>query len=123
MQAKRKDLYILGEYWGLYIGDDKEFPQLKNCDGYTDKTARCIVVIEKPEECSLKYFERYQRKVIRHEIIHAFLFESGLHSPAHYEAAENEEHPEMMVDWVAVQFPKLLKVFKDAGALTEGEGE
>lgn len=123
MLEKKKEIHILGETWYLYIGDEKEFPQLKNCDGYTDKTARCIIVLERPEECSLQYFERYQRKVIRHEIIHAFLFESGLHAPAHYEAMENKEHPEMMVDWVAVQFPKLLEVFKDAGALAEGEGE
>lgn len=123
MRVEKKELYILGEAWKLYIGDEKEFPQLKNCDGYTDKTSRCIVVIDKPEECNLQFFERYQRKVIRHEIIHAFMFESGLHSCAHYEATENEEHPEMIVDWVAVQFPKLLKVFMEAGALLEGDNE
>lgn len=121
MQAKKKEIHILGETWGLYIGDQKEFPELKDCDGYTDKTARCIVVIEKPEDSSLQYFERYQSKVIRHEIIHAFMFESGLCSSAHYEAEKGEEHPEMMVDWMAVQFPKILKAFREAGALEEGD--
>lgn len=52
---------------------------------------------------------------MRHEIIHAFLYESGL--------AENFEHAnefgqdETMVDWIAMQFPKILEVYKEAGCL------
>ena len=50
-------------------------------------------------------------KVKRHEIIHAFLFESGLAENSAW--AQNEE----MVDFFAIQFPKLLKAFETAGAL------
>lgn len=118
---QKREVHILGEAWSLYIGNQTEFPELKTCDGYTDKTSRCMVILEKPEESNLEFYERYQKKVIRHEIIHAFLFASGLHSSARFEAAENEEHPEMMVDWMAVQFPKILKAFREAGAFEEGD--
>ena len=50
-------------------------------------------------------------KVKRHEIIHAFLFESGLAENSYW--AQNEE----MVDFFAIQAPKLFKAFKAADAL------
>lgn len=51
------------------------------------------------------------RKNKRHEIIHAFLFESGLAENSEW--AQNEE----MVDFFAIQFPKLMEVFKNADAI------
>lgn len=55
----------------------------------------------------------YQRKVIRHEIIHAFLYESGLdnNSLSGGAWAKNEE----MVDWLSIQAPKIFKAFREAG--------
>lgn len=47
----------------------------------------------------------------RHEIIHAFLFESGLAENSEW--AQNEE----MVDFFAIQFPKLMEAFKNADAI------
>ncbi len=55
--------------------------------------------------------EVYDKQTLRHEIIHAFFAESGLHSDSDY--AENEE----LVDWIAIQFPKMLKVFQEVDAL------
>lgn len=60
--------------------------------------------------------KRLEKKVLRHELIHAFLAESGLPANAstHYGAwTENEE----MVDWIAIQFPKILKAFEEADCL------
>ena len=50
-------------------------------------------------------------RLLRHEIIHAFLFESGLNADSgNTESwATNEE----IVDWIAIQFPKILKAFQD----------
>ena len=48
---------------------------------------------------------------MRHEIIHAFLCESGLAENSDW--ATNEE----LVDWIAIQAPKLIKAWKDADAL------
>lgn len=52
---------------------------------------------------------------LRHEIIHAFIHESGLWAcalPAN-SWADNEE----MVDWFALQLPKMLKAMQEADAL------
>ena len=48
------------------------------------------------------------KEVIRHELVHAFLFESGLD-----EYARNEQ----LVDWIAVQVPKMNAVFEELNAL------
>lgn len=53
------------------------------------------------EHSDLEYFER---KVLRHEIIHAFLHESGLHDLA---------MDEQIVDWLAIQFPKINQMFEE----------
>ena len=48
---------------------------------------------------------------IRHEVVHAFLEESGLSDCSlrpEMAWARNEE----MVDWIAIQFPKMLEAFK-----------
>jgi hypothetical protein len=61
---------------------------------------------------------RRERETIRHEIVHAFLNESGLGwnaLPNERAWAKNEE----MVDWIAIQFPKIAKVFRELGC--EGE--
>ena len=53
----------------------------------------------------------YQRKVIRHELTHALLFESGLSNDSSW--AENEE----VVDWIAIQFPKMIKAFEEVDCI------
>lgn len=53
---------------------------------------------------------------LRHEIIHGFLQESGLQDDSHRPDvgwAYNEE----MIDFFAIQFPKIQKAFKEAGCL------
>ena len=105
---------ILGTEYTILELSEHQDEMLKRCDGYCDKTSKKIVVATKSSDCQLDDFEPYRKKCLRHEIIHAFLFESGLH--------ENMKHPEYghdeeMIDWVAAQFPKMLKVFKEVGCL------
>ena len=59
--------------------------------------------------------ESREKITIRHEIFHAFLFESGMEQcSSETEAwATNEE----MVDWFAIQSPKIFKVFKELDIL------
>lgn len=108
-----KKVNVLGAEYTVSIKTVEEDAFLKDCDGYTDKTSRSIVVTAPSSDCELDDFESYQKKVIRHEIIHAFLFESGLHECW----THKDGHDETYVDWVAVQFPKLLKAFEEADAL------
>lgn len=105
---------VLGVEYSVIETNEKTDEHLKKCDGYCDKTTKRIVVIGKSEDSDLGDFEVYKRKILRHEIIHAFLFESGLH--------ENWTHPEYghdetYVDWVATQFPKLMQAFKKCNCI------
>ncbi len=83
-------------------------------DGYCDKTSKKIVVCKEDESNELDNYDVYLKSILRHEIIHAFLFESGLH--------ENFSHPqfgheETMIDWFATQSPKIFKTFMELGIL------
>lgn len=105
---------ILGTEYTIEVLSKSDDSALKSCDGYCDHSVHKIVVASKDEDCDLGDFEKYQRKVLRHEIIHAFHFESGL--------AENLENKpygftETLVDWFAIQSPKIYKVFKELDIL------
>lgn len=70
---------ILGTKYRIIIATNEEKPKLNECDGYMDPTIKEIVV-GKFEECpmSVEDLQTHTKKVMRHEIIHAFLYESGL---------------------------------------------
>lgn len=105
---------ILGTEYTIEEKTQEEDSFLEKCDGYCDKSTKRIVVAKETPINELGDYEWYKKKVMRHEIIHAFLFESGLHE--NWEHKENG-HDETVVDWIAVQFPKLLAVFKAADAM------
>ena len=91
-------------------------------------TAYCGMAEKKIVLCNLKTHPSFkddteatcakiEKSILRHEIIHAFLYESGLNSSSGRSTdmgwAENEE----MVDWFAIQAPKLIAAFTAADAL------
>lgn len=86
----------------------------KDIDGYCDYTSREIR-IRNDNVNEVEDFEELMRKQLRHEIIHAFLAESGLQ--ANYEHYRQFGHDETLVDWMAIQFPKIYKAFREADAL------
>lgn len=107
-------LNILGSEWNVEYRNVDADSLLKEDDGYTDPSVRLIVIANKREDCSIQDYKYMQRENLRHEIVHAFLFESGLG----FNLEHNEfGHEETMIDWIAIQFPKILKVFKEAGCL------
>lgn len=107
-------LNILGSEWDIVYRNANDDPHLKENDGYTDPSVKLIVIADNREDCSIEDYKYMQRTNLRHEIIHAFLFESGLgFNLEHIEFG----HEETMVDWIAIQFPKLLEVFKEADCL------
>lgn len=89
--------------------------------GYSSEESKEIVIADMTED---EYFPdmtddekvSYRNEILRHEIIHAFLNESGLADTAlRFDGAwpKNEE----MVDWFAIQSPKIYKVFKEIGCI------
>ena len=107
-------LNILGtEYEIIKNAMEKDYPQLKKCDGFTDFSIKRIAVADfDKDESSIDDLEWYKNKVLRHEIVHAFIHESGL--------AENCEwaRNEVLTDWIAIQFEKMLVAFIEVGAIS-----
>lgn len=68
------------------------------------------------EHESPKSVEMSQKETLRHEIVHAFFFESGIaDNGLAFDGswAKNEE----MVDWFALQGLKIYKAWQEAGAV------
>lgn len=86
----------------------EKYPLLKDNSGYTDITTKQIYILEyKNTEDTFKNLDVVYKKTLRHELIHAFLYESGLFNNSNGDWAKNEE----VVDWIAIQFEKLLGAF------------
>lgn len=98
---------ILGtEYKIKHVKADEA--KAEDADGYHEPYSKEIVLVDIPKSSeTVENIEEYEKKVLRHEIVHAFLHESGLASNTDW--ARNEE----VVDWIALQFPKLLDVFRE----------
>lgn len=111
-------LDILGTPYTVRLRTPEQDKILEECAGYCDHTTHEIVIEAQTEKCydCVKEYPAYQRRVLRHEIIHAFLFESGLGGDATYQQ-DGETHPELMVDWFARQAPKIFAAYQTAGAM------
>lgn len=99
---------ILDTEYSIQLLREEDDPKFKEIDGYTDLTTRRIVVCDRRSN-DLMQVENPKviiEKVARHEMVHAFLFESGLDTNSW---ADNEE----IVDWIAIQFPKMQKAFDE----------
>ena len=115
MNIESRNATVLGTEWSIEFKERKADENLANCDGYCDETSKEIVVaIIEYQQGTVKNIDAYMKKVLRHELVHAFFYESGL--------GENVEHKsigvdETTVDWIAFQFPKMLQTFKEAECL------
>lgn len=111
-----KKINILGSEWTIEIRRREDDEALGSIDGYTDTSIKTIVVEDMQQEQGSKAsLAEYTKQVIRHELIHAFLFESGLESNSFSTEcwAMNEE----MIDWFAIQLPKIFEAFKAVDAM------
>jgi hypothetical protein len=105
---------ILGTKYSVEEKTAEEDKMLNDCDGYCDWTIHTIIV-RRELEGQLNNMDEYVKKVKRHEIVHAFMFESGLaHSSSPSDAwAVNEE----MIDWIAWNGTKIYKAWEQANAI------
>ena len=106
---------VLGSEWTIVYKDlDPAFDVAK---GFKDDGARRITIQnlqiddDDPLAFDLASQAVDQKRILRHEIIHAFLFESGLADDSN--SADAWAVNEEMVDWFARQAPKIYKVYKE----------
>ena len=108
----RTRVVILGEIWEIVL--ETKNPKFVCCDGYTDTSTKemHIALLDPNDEDFMKDDQvKYRKLCIRHEILHAYLYESGLEGNAHINDgpwAQNEE----MIDWIAIQFDKIKKTYE-----------
>lgn len=104
----------------LYPDKDEGLRRPKSTPyGYTAIHSKRIVIAdhlgdEESEDTVYNGIE-WMKKTLRHEIVHAFLAESGLMNNTKFSGAwsGNEE----MVDWIAMQGRKIYKAWMEAGAV------
>ena len=89
--------------------DLQEEDRVGYCCPYTKK----IIIYDFVDLTDKTAAKEAQKQILRHEITHAFLFESGLgYNSNQSEAwAINEE----MVDWISWKGPQLNEIWKEAG--------
>ena len=109
---------VLGTEYRIFYETKESNPKMEGSKGYTELCAKEIHIDrswfegskdDPNPELLLKDLYLEGIKVIRHELVHAFILESGLSECCAW--AENEE----LVDWIARQFPKMLDAFTKAG--------
>lgn len=106
---------ILGTDYTIKVSNKVDDPALECCDGYCDDTTKICVIdsMNNTDTFSKGDMTEYKKKVLRHELIHAFLFECGL---AESSWAANEE----IVDWIANIYPKMKKAFEESEMFLQG---
>lgn len=94
---------ILGTEWTVKVVDELSNPDI---DGLCCNYNKTIYLINPNNYGAYNSEEEYVRfkLIIRHEIIHAFVYESGIDN---IEAGD-----EQTTDWLAYQFDKIKKVFE-----------
>lgn len=113
----KKVVSILGTPYTIKIGISRKADKyLSDSDGYCDPINHLIVIAEKNEEYSDDEWARYSKICLRHEIVHAFMFESGIDGNCKWDI-QDQTHPEFMVSWIANQFPKLIEAFNKVDAI------
>lgn len=114
-------VYILGTEYTIEkrTQEDKE---LAGLGGYCKNITPLIVIgdlstYEGFDSDDSITIENIEKNTLRHEIIHAFLNESGLGDNAFATYSIPWSKNEEMVDWFAIQSPKIFKVYEEVGCL------
>lgn len=124
--AKNKKLdkiEVMGTTYQIEYRTEDEDPYLEEALGYCDKYLKLIVIdddkydledmIKKGGPQWKNSFDSLQKKVLRHELTHAFVTECGLGECSYLQWANNEE----LIDFLSINAVKLVKLYEKAGAL------
>lgn len=104
----------------LAYSDDPAFMK-SNIDGYCEQGTHRIVIGDLHtwpgwEDESDEFIEAAMKHTLRHEVNHCAMHESGLQeSCSAYDGPWSRN--EAMIDWWAIQGPKVYKMWEEAGAL------
>lgn len=112
MYVSNRVVHIMGEMWVVKFLTEEEDPRLSDRLGLCDTSCREIVIAKELSGDS-KNLTAIHKKIVRHEIIHAFLFECGLDHGSHSPVAWGVD--EEITDWFALNGGKIYLVWKELG--------
>nr|DAS58840.1 MAG TPA: hypothetical protein [Caudoviricetes sp.] len=108
---------ILGTTWKIIFEDTTNIQFYEFHNGWCDNsTKECHIGLRPPLEYGQKDQREFVNMIARHEIVHAFLYESGIVSSQLIRTKEWAVN-ETMIDWMAIQTPKIFKVFEEVEIL------
>lgn len=100
---------VLGTEYSIEIDDGLEKPCVDGlCKEYDKQITIRNVCSMLCDDDSIDTKKIRFNEVLRHEIIHAFFIESGL---------EDYNSNEQLVNWIAIQFPKMIKAFEEVDCI------
>lgn len=110
-----KTIEILGTLYTIHFDvPDEKMPE--GADGCMDNSIHTIKIAKfESDRNSVMDLDTYRKKVLRHEIVHAFLYESGMWNCSGKSDCWGMD--ETITDWIAIQAPKLFRAFKEADCL------
>ena len=120
-----KNIDVLETNYAIDYRTEDEDPGLTDCLGYCDKYLKLIVIDDTSKDETkdmdqigdtkqwTQSYEALQKKVLRHELTHAFITECGLSESSYMQWANNEE----VIDFLSINAVKLVNLYKKAGAL------
>ena len=114
-----KTICVLGTTYQILLKTEKEDSDLVGKYGYIWYRMKQIVIRDVYREWTdepLQIVESNTKECLRHEILHAFLFESGL-AESSIQCSGGWSKNEEMVDWFALQSPKIFAAYQQAGCL------
>jgi len=104
---------ILGTKYTIEVHVSHEDNMLSECSGYCDEAKKLIVCADVNDKAVFHIDEEDKthvyNKILRHEILHALLNESGLQENSTW------ARDETCVDWMAIMYPKMKKLFTELG--------
>lgn len=107
MELRANETYILGTKYTIEEDSPAKNPKLINNNAYVELWSKKIVFENNVATIeTLENLDELTKKSLRHEVIHSMFHESGLKSYC---------QDEVLVDWIALQFGKLSKIFNELG--------
>jgi hypothetical protein len=107
---KKRKINVLGTIYKIHTDvTPTQDPRIEYVDGFCDTTTKDIKIkVFTPSENSVADLDGYRRKVLRHELVHAYMYESGLDINSEW------GRDETLIDWIAIQHPKMAATFEKA---------
>ena len=101
-RAFNSEVHILGTRYSIRIIDEDDYRYDREADGWCDPSVKEILIFNYKQSA----------ESVKDLVVHAFLYESGLWQNAYGSKcwAKNEE----MIDWMAIQLPKIQRAYKEA---------